>query len=154
MKPAPLAWLQSLTDTPQQALTRQLDAMLVEAVALGASYENVLNWYVLQRRTIRDQAEAARQAEQEAAAAARQAFEARTLGMVQALTDSPEQALARQRNELLAEAETLGAGTNSITRWYELQTQAIRDQAAAQREAEAEARSAFEARMPLAWFRS
>ena len=67
-----LGMIQGLTDTPQQALTRQFDAMLAEAVALGASYENVINWYVLQRKAIRDQAEAARQAEQEAAEAARQ----------------------------------------------------------------------------------
>ena len=60
--------------------------------------------------------------------------------MVQELTDSPEEALARQRDALLAEAESLGAGTNDIIRWYELQAQAIRDQAAAQREAEQVAR--------------
>ena len=59
-------------------------------------------------------------------------FEARTLGIVQSLTDSPEQVLARQRDALLAEAQALGAGNGSITKWYELQTQAIQDQATAQ----------------------
>ena len=72
----------------------------------------------------------------EAAKAARSAFEGSTLTMVQGLTDSPEQAFARQRDELLAEAESLGADTENVVRWYELQIQAIRDQAAAKQEAE------------------
>ena len=37
----------------------------------------------------------------EAAKAARSAFEGSTLAMVQGLTDTPEQAFARQRDELL-----------------------------------------------------
>ena len=54
-----------LTDTPEQALTRQLNAMIVEALALGASFANVINWYKLQSQATRDQAAAQQQAERE-----------------------------------------------------------------------------------------
>ena len=145
-----LAMVKGLTDSPEQAFARQRDELLAEAESLGADTENVLRWYELQTQAIRDQATAQQEAEQAASLAADKAQEAqaeqaratlegRSLAMVQRLTDSPEEALARQRDALLAEAEALGAGTNSITRWYELQAQAIRDQATAQQEAEAEA---------------
>ena len=145
-----LAMVQGLTDTPEQAFARQRDELLAEAETLGADTENVVRWYELQIQAIHDQATAQKEAEQAASFAAAKAqeaqaeqaratFEGRSLAMVQRLTDSPEEALARQRDALLAEAEALGAGTNSITRWYELQAQAIRDQATARQEAEAEA---------------
>ena len=142
--------VQGLTDSPEQALARQRDELLAEAESLDAGTDSITRWYELQTQAIRDQVAAQQEAQQAASLAAAKAqeaqaeqaratFEGRSLAMVQRLTDSPEEALARQRDALLAEAEALGAGTNSIARWYKLQAQAIRDQATAQQEAEAEA---------------
>ena len=136
--------VQGITDSPEQALARQRDAYLAEAVALGASSDAITQWYQLQATAIQEQADALRLAEEQAATAAREALQTRTLSAIYRLTNSPEQAISRRHDASLNEAQELGADTSNVQRLYQAELRQLRDQVAARAAAEA-ARSAAEA---------
>ena len=133
--------LNQLTDSPEQALARERDALVLEANQLGASSDNVVKYYEFQIQSIRNAETAREEAEAAAVAAQARAFETRTLGAIHNLTDTPIQAITRRRDALVAEGSAVGADTGLADRLYEVQVGQIREQQRQREEAAAQARA-------------